>query len=184
MRKAALFIFLNKICFNGLFRINSKGGFNVPYGKYKTALICDENNLLKVSELLQKAEITAYSYQYCEQFIDKNSFVYFDPPYRPISASSSFNNYAGAAFGDKEQLELAQFYHKITVEKQPKLLLSNSDPQNYNPEDTFFEQAYPLYAIQKVAANRFINSNGEKRGKISELLIPNYQYERSLEYHF
>ena len=175
--RAAQFIFLNKTCFNGLFRLNSKGEFNVPYGKYKTAMIFDEPNILAVSKVLQNAELHQSNYSSCFDKVDENTFVYFDPPYRPISQTASFTTYTGAEFKDKEQLQLAQFFHKLDREKGAKLMLSNSDPKNENPEDDFFEKAFSGYNIFRVSAGRAINCNGDKRGKINELLITNYQYE-------
>ncbi|GHT16619.1 restriction endonuclease subunit M [Bacteroidia bacterium] len=183
--RAAQFIFLNKTCFNGLFRLNARGEFNVPYGKYKTAAICDEQNIMAVSKTLKNAEIVQADYTSCWDKINENSFVYFDPPYRPISATASFTTYTGTVFRDKEQIELASFFKKLDREKGAKLMLSNSDPTNENVNDTFFETAYLGYNIFKVSANRAVNCNGEKRGKISELLITNYRYEpRTLAFNF
>ncbi|MDR0547384.1 MAG: Dam family site-specific DNA-(adenine-N6)-methyltransferase [Dysgonamonadaceae bacterium] len=172
--RAAQFIFLNKTCFNGLFRLNSKGEFNVPYGKYKTAKIFDEQNIMAASECLNNAEIVQADYTNCWNAVDENSFVYFDPPYRPISATASFTTYTGFEFRDKEQLNLADFYRKLDREKGAKLMLSNSDPTNENPKDDFFIKAYFGFHIFKVSAGRAVNCNGEKRGKIKELLITNY----------
>lgn len=177
IERAAQFIFLNKTCFNGLFRLNSKGEFNVPYGKYKTAMIFDKPNILAVSRVLQNAEILYANYTNCWDKVNENSFVYFDPPYRPISQTASFTTYTGVEFKDKEQLQLAQFFQKLDREKGAKLMLSNSDPTNENPGDNFFENAYSGYNVFKVSASRAINCDGEKRGKINELLITNYQYE-------
>jgi DNA adenine methylase len=183
--RAGQFIFLNKTCFNGLFRLNSKGEFNVPYGKYKTAMIFDEPNILAVSKILQNAEIQYANYSTCWDNINENTFVYFDPPYRPISQTASFTTYTGTEFTDKEQLQLANFFKKLDQEKGAKLMLSNSDPKNENPKDDFFEKAFSGYNIFKVSANRAINCDGEKRGKINELLITNYQYEpRALAINF
>lgn len=140
--RAAQFIFLNKTCFNGLFRLNSKGEFNVPYGKYKTATIFDEPNILAVSKVLQNADIQQANYSSCFDKVNENTFVYFDPPYRPISQTASFTTYTGAEFKDKEQLELAQFFQKLDKEKGAKLMLSNSDPKNENPEDDFFKRHF------------------------------------------
>ncbi len=175
--RAAQLIFLNKTCFNGLFRLNRKGAFNVPYGKYKTALIFDERNILAVSDALQIAEIQYADYSSCFDKVTQDTFVYFDPPYRPISKTSSFTTYTGVEFKEMEQLKLAAFFQKLDKEKQAKLMLSNSDPKNKDLEDTFFEDAYAGYNIFRVSAGRAINSKGNKRGKISELLITNYQYE-------
>jgi len=157
--------------------VNSKGEFNVPYGKYKTAMIFDEPNILAVSKVLQNAQIQYANYTNCFDKVNENTFVYFDPPYRPISQTASFTTYTGTEFKDKEQLQLAQFFQKLDKEKGAKLMLSNSDPKNENPEDDFFERAFLGYHIFRVSASRAVNCNGEKRGKINELLITNYQYE-------
>jgi len=172
--RAAQFIFLNKTCFNGLFRLNSKGEFNVPYGKYKTATIFDEENIISASIALQNASITQSMYKNCYSKINQDTFVYFDPPYRPISQTSSFTSYTGNGFNDEQQIELANFFRILDNEKKAKLMLSNSDPTNVNPKDNFFEKAYNGYNICKVTASRAINCKGSKRGKINELLITNY----------
>ena len=183
--RAAQFIFLNKTCFNGLFRLNSKGEFNVPFGKYKTATIFDMPNILAVSKALQNAEIQYGDYRNCFEKVNEHTFVYLDPPYRPISATASFTNYTGTVFTDQEQLQLAEFFRKLDQQKGAKLMLSNSDPKNENSEDDFFEQAYSGYHIFRVSAARAVNCNGDKRGKIREVLITNYQYEpQTLEFHF
>jgi DNA adenine methylase len=172
--RAAQFIFLNKTCFNGLFRLNSKGEFNVPYGKYKTAAILDANNIAAVSKILQNAEIAHGEYLSCYSKINEKSFVYFDPPYRPLTKTASFTTYTGMIFNDGNQIELAKFFRKIDREKGAKLMLSNSDPASVNPVDRFFENAYSGYNIFRVTASRAVNCNGDGRGKISELLITNY----------
>lgn len=169
IKRAAQFIFLNKTCFNGLFRLNSKGKFNVPYGKYKTASICDAENISAASQSLNKAEIYQASYGECYQRINDAAFVYFDPPYKPISKTASFTTYTGFEFADKQQQELSLFFKKIDKELGAKLMLSNS-----NPNDGFFQKIYKGYNISKVYANRYVNCNGDKRGKISELVITNY----------
>jgi len=174
IRRAAQLIFLNKTCFNGLFRLNSKGEFNVPFGKYKTAVICDAANLMAASHALQKAEIRQADYTECWPRVNESTFVYFDPPYRPLSRTASFTTYTGGGFSDAEQIRLAQFFRRLDREKNARLMLSNSDPTNENPDDSFFERIYPGYNVFRVSAGRAINSNGEKRGKISELLITNY----------
>jgi DNA adenine methylase len=183
--RAAQLIFLNKTCFNGLFRLNSRGEFNVPYGKYKTAVIFDEPNILAVSKVLQRAEIQQADYTGCFDKVNENTFVYLDPPYRPISQTASFTTYTDAGFDDKEQLQLAQFFRKLDRETGAKLMLSNSDPKNENPKDDFFEKAYSGYNIFRVSASRAVNCNGERRGKINELLVINYQCEQqTLEVNF
>lgn len=183
--RAAQLIFLNKTCFNGLFRLNSKGEFNVPFGKYPNPTILDIDNIFAVSKILQNVEIRNANYTESFSAITDKSFVYFDPPYKPISSTSSFTTYSGAEFSDKQQIELALFYHKANIEKNAKLMLSNSDPKNYNPADDFFEKVFKNYNLYRVYASRAINSNGQKRGKIQELLITNYKYEpRTLAINF
>ena len=172
VEKAALFIFLNKTCFNGLYRVNKKGQFNVPMGAYKNPTICDEANLRNVSEALQNVIIVCGDYTLSKGFIDKDTFVYLDPPYRPISETSGFTAYNSDCFDDNEQIRLAKFIDEINL-SGAKIMLSNSDPQNVNPEDTFFEELYKTYTINKVEAIRAINSKGDSRGKIKELLICN-----------
>jgi DNA adenine methylase len=173
--RAAQFIFLNKTCFNGLFRLNSKGEFNVPFGKYKNVTIFDPDNIIAVSVALQNAEIVHATYSNCYTNVTNKTLVYFDPPYRPITQTSSFTTYIGSEFTDKQQIELAQFFQKLDKEKEAKLMLSNSDSSGINPNDTFFEKIYHGYSINKVVANRAVNCNATGRGKISELLITNYK---------
>lgn len=172
IEKAALFIFLNKTCFNGLYRVNKKGQFNVPMGAYKAPCICDEDNLRNISKALQNVEMVCGDYSLSKSVIDEKSFVYLDPPYRPISETSSFTSYNADVFDDKEQIRLAQFIDEIN-QTGAKIVLSNSDPQNINEEDTFFEELYKSYKIKKVDASRMINSKSNGRGKITELLICN-----------
>ncbi len=172
IEKASLFIFLNKTCFNGLYRVNKKGQFNVPMGAYKNPTICDETNLRNVSEALQNVTIVCGDYSLSKDFIDKDTFVYLDPPYRPISETAGFTAYNADCFDDNEQIRLAKFIDEINL-SGAKIMLSNSDPQNVNPEDTFFEELYKAYTINKVDATRAINSKGDSRGKIKELLICN-----------
>lgn len=173
VEKAALFIFLNKTCFNGLYRVNSKGQFNVPMGSYKKPLICDSVNLINISELLQKVEIVTCDFTRCGEVIEENTFVYFDPPYRPLNKTASFTSYAENGFGDKEQIELS-FVARNLSQKGAKVMLSNSDPKNTNENDNFFDDLYKDFNIDRVFASRMINSSGTKRGKITELLIKNY----------
>lgn len=173
IEKAALMIFLNRTCFNGLFRVNKKGLFNVPIGSYKKPLICDEKNLRSVCEKLQKVEIVCGDYKESIRFIDENTFVYFDPPYRPLTTTASFTAYTENLFNDDEQIELAQFVGKID-KKGARIVVSNSDPKNSDAEDNFFDNIYASHKIKRVEATRMINSNSEARGKIKELLISNY----------
>ncbi len=173
IEKAALMIFLNKTCFNGLFRVNKKGMFNVPMGSYKNPMICDEKNLRAVSEKLQKVDIVCGDYRKSSEFIDEDTFVYFDPPYRPITDTASFTAYTENLFNDEEQIELAKFVDNMH-RKGAKIVISNSDPKNSNTEDDFFDNIYSAHKIRRVEATRIINCNSEARGKIKELLISNF----------
>lgn len=171
--KAALMIFLNKTCFNGLFRVNKKGHFNVPMGVYKNPLICDEDNLRAISKKLQNVTIVCGDYKKSADFIDNHTFVYFNPPYRPITKTSSFTAYTNQSFDDKNQVELANFV-SLLDKKGAKIVVSNSDPKNTNCADNFFDEIYSSCSIKRVDATRMINSKSEGRGKIKELLISNF----------
>lgn len=171
--KASLFIFLNKTCFNGLYRVNRSGKFNVPAGKYKNPLICDKENLINISKRLQKVFMRSCDYHDVESFADENTLVYFDPPYRPLNITSAFTSYTENQFNDNDQIELAKFYKQLS-KKGVKVLLSNSDPHNVNHEDNFFDALYAEFDIQRIKAVRMINSRAEKRGSVTELLIKNY----------
>jgi DNA adenine methylase len=170
---AALFAFLNKTCFNGLYRVNSKGDFNVPQGGYKNPCICDEGNLRAVSDKLQNVQIVWGDYKQSCDFIDEKTFAYFDPPYRPLTVSSSFTSYTQDGFSDKDQIELAQFIDELS-DKGAFVVASNSDPKNTNEEDNFFDDLYAKHKIFRISASRAINSVGDGRGKINELLIASY----------
>ena len=171
--KAALMIFLNKTCFNGLYRVNKKGLFNVPMGAYKNPLICDEKNLRAVSEKLQKVRMVCGDYQKSDEFIDEYTFVYFDPPYRPLTETASFTAYTENLFNDEEQIKLAGFVESMH-KKGAKVVVSNSDPKNIDTEDDFFDNIYSSYRIKRVEAARMINCNSDSRGRIKELLISNF----------
>lgn len=172
LEKAALFIFLNKTCFNGLFRVNKRGLFNVPAGAYERPLICDGNNLTAISKLLQNVTILCGDYTHCLDFADEKTFVYIDPPYRPLTVTANFTSYAVTDFNDKEQIELEQFIGNLT-QKGSKIVASNSDPKNSDGHDDFFDNLYSDYTISRVAARRMINCNSKNRGRISEILISN-----------
>ena len=172
--KAADFIFLNKTCFNGLYRVNSKGEFNVPFGKYKNPLICDSENLTLISNLLQNVEIRFVDYSICEEYVNGRTFIYFDLPYRPLIENSSFVGYDKSGFNDNNQKELAEFVKKL--DKQNCLvMLSNSDPKNTNPDDNFFDELYKGFEIDRIFAKRMINCQADKRGDITEIVIRNYK---------
>ncbi len=172
--RAAQLIFLNKTCYNGLFRVNKKGDFNVPFGKYKRPHFYDEMNLRKTSDILQKAEIAVGDFMQFSERITRNSFIYLDPPYRPISRTSSFTSYSKFDFNDEEQIRLAHYFRYLDS-KGARVMLSNSDPQNTNPDDSFFEDLYRDYHITRVLAKRSINCDGDKRGQIYELVITNFK---------
>ena len=174
IEKAILFIFLNKTCFNGLYRVNKKGEFNVPMGAYKKPKICDEENLKNVSLTLRNVKIVYADYRESEKFIDDKTFVYIDPPYRPLNITSSFTSYTENDFNDKEQIELAE-YINVLNKKGAKIVISNSDPKNNDIDDNFFDKLYKNYNINRVKATRMLNSNASLRGAINELLITNYK---------
>ena len=173
-RSPAKLIFLNKTCYNGLYRVNRKGEFNVPFGDYKNPTICNEENLRSVSTLLQKAKITCGDFTDSEKYIDNHTFVYFDPPYRPLSATASFTSYSKNSFSEQDQIKLAQFCRQIHS-RGAKFLLSNSDPKNENQNDRFFEDHYKEFTIDTVKAARAINCKASARGQIRELIMTNYQ---------
>lgn len=169
---AAYFVFLNKTCFNGLYRVNQKDEFNVPMGEYKKPNICNKDNILAVSKKLKNVIINCCDYRDTLKFINSNTFVYLDPPYRPITKTSNFTTYTKEDFNDKDQENLAEYIKKIDV-VGGKFLLSNSDPKNENINDDYFDMLYKGFNIKRIEVGRSINSNGSKRGKINELLIDN-----------
>lgn len=176
---AAELIFLNKTCYNGLYRVNRKGEFNVPFGDYKNPNICDSDNLLAVSRLLKAAEIICADFEESEKYVDDHTFVYLDPPYRPLSATASFTSYSKYDFTERDQMRLAGFCVRIAA-KGARFLLSNSDPKNEDPTDGFFETCYGDFNIERIRAIRAINCKGSRRGEISELLITNCAHKRKL----
>lgn len=170
---SALLIFLNKTCFNGLYRVNKNGGFNVPFGRYKNPKIFDEETIKIDSQALQKVDIINNDFQDIESNTEEFTLYYLDPPYKPISKTSSFTAYSIDNFNDDEQKRLKEFCDRIN-QNNKKFLLSNSDLTNGDLQNNFFNELYAEYNIIKVLAPRSINSKGEKRGKIPELLIANY----------
>jgi len=173
--QAGLFIFLNRTCFNGLYRVNKSNLFNVPMGSYKMPTICDEQNILAVNAALQNVEILNCDFEKTLPYASEKSFFYLDPPYKPLSATSNFNSYAESEFGDKEQIRLKDFCIDLH-ERRSRWLLSNSDVQH----DNFFYKIYKDFNIKQVKAKRIINSKSEKRGELDELMITNY---KSSEFH-
>lgn len=173
VQRAAQFIYLNRTCFNGLYRVNKEGKFNVPVGSYKNPMICDGENLRKLSELIQNVQFQYGDYRRSMEYVTENTFVYFDPPYRPLNVTSGFTSYTKEDFNDDSQRELAAFYRKLN-ERNAKLMLSNSNPKNINEEDHFFDNIYHGFNIDEIYASRMINANSKGRGKISEILVTNY----------
>lgn len=171
--QAALFVFLNRTCFNGLYRVNRSNLYNVPMGGYKKPMICDAKNILTVSNSLQKVEILCGDYEETLSFAEKNTLFYFDPPYKPLNETSSFNSYAKDEFNDDEQIRLRDFCTKLDI-LDYDWILSNSDVKSNNANNNFFDDLYANFSISRVDAKRSINANAEKRGKLKELLITNY----------
>lgn len=170
---AALFIFLNRTCFNGLYRANKSGLFNVPKGNQANPLICNADNIRAVSAALTNVQIICGDYSVSKSFIDEHTLVYVDPPYRPLKGRDSFISYTENEFDDSCQRTLAGFIEEIDA-IGAYIILSNSDPKNVDPEDNFFEDLYADYDIQRINAKRKINRKAEHRGYITELLIKNY----------
>ena len=172
VQTAALFIFLNRTCFNGLYRVNSKGEFNVPHGKYSNPRICDEATLRADAVLLQKVEILCGDFAQTGEYAGQNVLYYFDPPYRPLTETSAFTSYATGGFDDAEQIRLRDFCDEIARNKS-MFVASNSDPKNVDSEDRFFDKLYEMFNIKRVSAARMINSKADGRGSISEIMISN-----------
>lgn len=174
IQRVAQFIYLNRTCFNGIYRVNKNGKFNVPIGKHKNPTICDEENLKRLSQLIQNVQFQYGDYSRSMEYVTEDTFVYFDPPYRPLNVTSAFTSYTKEDFNDDNQKELATFYRELN-ERNAKLMLSNSNPKNINEEDTFFDHIYQGFNIDEIYASRMINANSDKRGKISEILVTNYE---------
>ena len=173
IERAGQFIFLNRTCFNGLYRVNSRGGFNVPFGRYQNPTILHEDVLRADAELLRNTTIHLGDFMQSEPYISEETFVYFDPPYRPLNRTSSFTQYAKEGFTDEEQRRLAAYYARCNA-RGARLMLSNSDPKNVDPDDEFFDDLYAGYHIDRVPARRMINCDGTGRGEIYEIIVTNY----------
>lgn len=167
------FIFLNRTCFNGLYRVNKSGLFNVPFGKYKNPKICDPQTIRKDSELLQRVEILNGDFEETFNYAKGNTLFYFDPPYRPLSDTSSFNDYTKESFNDDAQIRLKEYCDRINNAGY-SFMLSNSDCKGKTESDNFFDILYKDYQIERVWASRSINANPNKRGKLTEILVHNY----------
>jgi DNA adenine methylase len=163
---ASLFIFLNKTCFNGLYRVNKKGEYNVSMGAYNNPLICDSKNLFAVSEKLKDVQIICGDYKQSRSFIDNKTFVYFDPPYRPLSPTSNFTSYTQNGFNDTQQKELAAFAKEMS-DLGALIIASNSN-------DRFFDDLYNTFCVKRVSATRALSCDSSTRGRIKELLITNF----------
>ena len=167
------FFFLNRTCFNGLYRVNKKGLFNVPFGKYSNPQICDPETIRKDSEVLQRVEIMTGDFDATFNRAQGYTLFYFDPPYRPLSDTSSFKDYSKEVFNDDAQIRLKEYCDRIN-EAGFRFMLSNSDCRGKNGEDNFFDLLYESYNIERVWASRSINANPSKRGKLTEILVHNY----------
>lgn len=174
VENTTLFFFLNRTCFNGLYRVNKSGAFNVPFGKYETPTICDRATIMADSELLQKVEIMQGDFEATYEKAEGNTLFYLDPPYRPLSSTAAFKDYAKEAFGDKEQVRLKQFCDRIE-QAGYCFMLSNSDGLAAAHADRFFDELYAAYRIERVWASRNINSVASKRGKLTEILVHNFE---------
>lgn len=173
IENTTLFFFLNRTCFNGLYRVNKSGIFNVPFGKYANPTICDPDTLRMDSELLQRVEIMNGDFEETFQYAQGNTLFYFDPPYRPLSDTSSFNDYTKEAFNDNAQIRLKEYCDRIHAAGY-QFMLSNSDCKGKNEADNFFDVLYEAYQIERVWASRSINAIASKRGKLTEILVRNY----------
>lgn len=172
IRASALLIFLNRTCFNGLFRVNAKGEFNVPFGKYKNPKICDAETIRADSRLLQNTEILCGDFAGTLKYAGGNALFYLDPPYKPLSKTSNFNTYAQGGFDDAEQVRLRDFCGELH-KRGARWVLSNSDA--FDAAGTpFFDTLYAGFSIRRVLASRMVNADATKRGKLTEVLISNF----------
>lgn len=168
------FFFLNRTCFNGLYRVNKKGLFNVPFGKYVHPQICDADTIHADSALLQKVTLLNGDFEETLPLAQGKTLFYFDPPYRPLSDTSSFNDYTKEPFNDDAQVRLKEFCDKVN-EAGHHFMLSNSDGKGKNEGDCFFDVIYSDYEIERVWASRNVNAVASKRGKLTEILVHNYK---------
>ena len=167
------FIFLNRTCFNGLYRVNKSGAFNVPFGRYINPKICDAETIREDSKLLQRVTVMNSDFENTFQVASSHTLFYFDPPYRPLSNTSSFNDYTKESFNDDSQIRLKKFCDRMD-EAGFHFMLSNSDCKDKNENDNFFDVLYADYPIERVWASRSVNAIASKRGKLTEILVHNY----------
>jgi len=165
-RRAARLIYLNKTCYNGLYRVNSRGEFNVPIGRYSNPLILDEPNLRAASRALKGVRLRVADFRQAPRYARRGDFFYFDPPYQPLSKTSSFTSYTNGAFRERDQIDLAEVFEKLDA-KGCLVMLSNSDTP-------FVRELYARYGVEKVYARRAINSRADRRGTITEVVVRNY----------
>ena len=182
VEQASLFIFLNRTCFNGLYRENAKGKFNVPHGKYVRPTICDAPTIMADAALLQRVDILCGDFAATKRYANSNTFFYLDPPYKPLNNTSTFNTYVKQPFDDAEQVRLSKFCDAVT-ECGSRFILRNSDVKGADPSNNFFDNLYAGYNIQRVFAARMINANAEKRGKLTELMISNINQSKGSDAH-
>lgn len=180
IENTTLFFFLNRTCFNGLYRVNKKGAFNVPFGKYSNPQICDPTTLRADSELLKKVEILTGDFEHTFEYAKGNTLFYFDPPYRPLSGTSCFTDYSKESFNDDAQVRLKEYCDKV-ADAGYHFMLSNSDCKGKNEEDMFFGVLYHNYHIERVWASRSINADPTKRGKLTEILVHDYHRTKKLQ---
>ncbi|MBR5521906.1 MAG: DNA adenine methylase [Akkermansia sp.] len=174
VENTTLLFFINRTCYNGLYRVNRHGGFNVPFGDYKKPTFCNEEVILADSKLLQNVEILTGDFEETYKWIQGNTLFYLDPPYRPLSNTSSFNSYSKEDFNDAAQIRLKHFCDKLDA-TGAYFMLSNSDCKAKDEADAFFDVLYSRYFIDRVWASRSINSNPSKRGKLTEIVVRNFK---------
>ena len=173
IENTTLFFFLNRTCFNGLYRVNKAGKFNVPFGRYDNPTIYDPQTVYEDSEILQRVEIMNGDFEDTLGKAQDNSFFYLDPPYRPLSNTSSFNDYTKEGFNDEAQVRLKHFCDRLN-DSGINFMLSNADCLGKDDRDRFFDDLYRDYEIHRVWASRNVNSNPSKRGKLTEIVVRNY----------
>lgn len=173
IENTTLFFFLNRTCFNGLYRVNKAGKFNVPFGRYSKPKICDAETIYADSKILQKVEIMTGDFEHTINKTTGNTFFYLDPPYRPLSSTSSFNDYAKEEFNDDAQIRLKLFCDRLN-ELGVVFMLSNSDCMAKDGKDRFFDDLFVDYRIERVWASRNVNAIASKRGKLTEIVVGNY----------
>ncbi len=173
VEQAAQLIFLNRTCFNGLYRVNSHGNFNVPMGRYRQPRIAHPDNLRNVHEVLKRVTLLVGDYHLAADYVNTETFIYCDPPYRPLTRTAYFTAYSDEAFTDQHQIELATFA-RSAGDAGARVMLSNADPHNIDPTDDFFDDLYHDFHIVRLPARRSINSRGNRRRPIHELVITNY----------